>query len=180
MGHRRQQRSGTAWFVAVPLLMIPACNYANRPHWSGDRPLHVAAEFYTTKEVERLVAERADLNGRDAQGRTPLHRAAGAGTIECARLLLDQGADVNAQDVRLQTPLHKAAAGMHGEVVKLLLDHGAQVNILDESGNTPLGAASEVVGLRWPAEDNIRGWGTVASSLLQAGGTYGHTDAHHP
>ena len=90
-----------------------------------------AARGCSVMEVQRLLAEGAQVNAADASGLTPLHVA---GDSETAKLLLGAGADVNAGDKNGRTPLHKAKS----ETVQLLLSAGANVNARDNNGRTPL------------------------------------------
>jgi hypothetical protein len=60
------------------------------------------------------VAHRAwaDVNGKDAKGRTPLHIvAAGRPSIEKMELLIEHGADVNTVDNEGKTPLASVLQG---------------------------------------------------------------------
>ena len=80
-----------------------------------------AADF-----LEWALANGADINAKDVDGRTALHWAAWYGYTEAVKLLLAVGADVNAKDDLGRTALHWAA--WHGctEVVALLKAHGAE------------------------------------------------------
>lgn len=58
--------------------------------------------------AQLLVSRQADLNLREAQGKTPLHVAAYFGHVTLVKLLTGQGAEVDAQQRNLRTPLHLA------------------------------------------------------------------------
>ena len=146
----------------------------DRKQAAGDPPLHQAVRQGDANAVRELLAEGADVNGKDADGdvalflarnkdiaelllangadvnaknsfsRTPLHRAAEVGRREVAELLLAKGADVNAKDRVSQTPLHWAAVGASREVAELLLANGADVSAKNSFGRTPLHRAAEV------------------------------------
>ncbi len=60
--------------------------------------LHTAATLGNIDDLRRLVAAGADLDGRDALGRTPLHIAAECQWADVAQVLLDAGADADAPD----------------------------------------------------------------------------------
>ena len=85
----------------------------------------------------------AEVDVRDAEGRTPLYHAAGR-SATIVQLLVENNADVNAPknagNNRGQTPLHNAViAGFErAESLGLLLSAGASVNAQDDLGETPL------------------------------------------
>ncbi|MDP6680093.1 MAG: ankyrin repeat domain-containing protein, partial [Verrucomicrobiota bacterium] len=87
--------------------------------------------------VETLIANSANINLKDSDGRTPLHFAARKGFKKIAALLITKGANVNEKDNRTTTPLHEAAGWGHKEFVALLLANGANINVKRRSGGTP-------------------------------------------
>jgi ankyrin repeat protein/beta-lactamase regulating signal transducer with metallopeptidase domain len=97
-------------------------------------PLHWAASYGHKDVVQLLLANKADVNEKDEDGRTPLHAVT---RKDVAQLLLAKGADVNAKDENGRTPLHNEA-GWHKDVVQLLLAKGADVNAKASNGDTPL------------------------------------------
>jgi len=68
-----------------------------------------------------LVANKAEINAKDNDGRTPLSIAAGNGEKEMVGLLLANKAEVDAKDKKGETPLHYAAALGGKDVAELLL-----------------------------------------------------------
>ena len=60
--------------------------------------LHVAVRRGNDAIVAVLLDAEAEVDVRDAQGRTPLHYAASYESVESADLLLGRGADVNVVD----------------------------------------------------------------------------------
>lgn len=113
------------------------------------------------------LAQGADPNERDNDGRTPLIHAAIHNKVESAKLLLDSGAQVDAQDELGNSALHYAAQECHLEMASLLISSGgANVDIVDVHGNTPL----------WRAVFNSRGKGELISVLLKAGADRSHAN----
>jgi hypothetical protein len=117
-----------------------------------------AARQGDLEEVERLVAEKADVNLPGPAGRTALHFAAELGHVEVIRALLAHGADVSARDDAGCMPLHLAAEAGHRDVIEALLAAGADVNATDLQGRTPTGLAVQ------------NGHEEVAELLCQHGG----------
>ena len=95
-------------------------------------------------EVRALLAEGADVDALDAEGRTPLLIMAGRQRWETAQhlkitsLLLEYGAEVNATDQHGHTPLMLAAKWGRIGTVKILKQHGAEINAVCDYGHTPL------------------------------------------
>ncbi|KAK7466775.1 hypothetical protein BaRGS_00037140, partial [Batillaria attramentaria] len=73
-----------------------------------------------------LVKIGADLNHRDAKGRTALQWAVLGGLTQLVALLLSLGADVVTMDNTGQTALHAAIASGNHACVALLLQHDRQ------------------------------------------------------
>ncbi|CAI5515154.1 unnamed protein product [Closterium sp. Naga37s-1] len=114
--------------------------------------LHSAASNGDAEEVKRLIAEGADKNEKDGEGRTALHFACGYGEVKCAEALLDAGADVDSLDKNKNTPLHYSAGYGRKEVVELLVKSGAAVTLRNLDGKTAadvakLNSQKEVVAL---------------------------------
>jgi uncharacterized protein len=80
--------------------------------------------FYQTASaasVLNLLADGADVNAKDAQGKSPLHYVAGA-SLEVIAALLSAGADVMAKDTLDRTPLHFVSATGSPENIMILLN----------------------------------------------------------
>src|SRR3954447_10000171 len=88
--------------------------------------------------VRALLAEGANPNARDEEGRTPLFSAVLGASVGLVGLLLEKGADVNAKDGDGWTALHFAAQEYLPEVVKMLVGRGADVNAQDNEGRSVL------------------------------------------
>jgi len=70
-----------------------------------------------------LIANGADVNGKDKHGNMPLHRAAAGDNRGMVELLISKGADANAKNNRGRTPLNMAESE---EMKALLRKHGAK------------------------------------------------------
>lgn len=133
-----------AAFVTVPTaLVLTARAQTELPKAGADssQTLHQAAAAGDVELVQKLLAQGADLNGRDKDGSTPLHEAAGNGWVDVVRLLLEKGANVEATDASGRTPLHRAARWHSRLICEWFLAKGADVNATDSLGNTPLHAS---------------------------------------
>lgn len=79
--------------------------------------------------MEYLLAQGADVDGKDKGGMTALHYAACRGDQDYVRFLLDSGADVNSRNDLLGTPVCVAALMGHAETVDTLLKCAASLRI---------------------------------------------------
>lgn len=95
-------------------------------------------------KVRLLVTRGANVNAKQADGRTPLYQAASLGNgTSTVRFLLDKGADPNVANAGGQTPLMAAASRGNVEVLSILLAKSVNVNTRSGNGATALmGAAS--------------------------------------
>jgi len=104
----------------------------------GSTPFYLAAYGGNRELLDYLIASganKADLEIRNAYGRTPLCAIArDGGNPETIKVLLSLGADVNAEDKRGWTPIMLAAWRPYREVVSVLLEAGAELHV-----NTPKG-----------------------------------------
>lgn len=87
-----------------------------------DTPLHCAVRAGVTMVVHILIAEGADVNAVNIDGRTPLHEAAEVDDVANAKQLIEHGADLNARDVEGVTPLDLAKF-YSSQTVKQLIEH---------------------------------------------------------
>jgi ankyrin repeat protein len=101
---------------AAPLVLSPRLEFRHDP-----------AEI-----VRALVAEGADVNAGDEEGKTPIFHVRDPGL---ARLLVELGADLNHRDAEGKTPLHRA---IFPDLQAVLLAAGARTDAEDEEGETPL------------------------------------------
>ena len=121
-------------------LRIDSDDMADRLGWTA---LHTAAALIRergqlTKAL--LEIEYADINSRDALGRTPLHWLAENGEVEALRLLTKDPwrADVHTRDLTGFTPLHCACWADSVDSAAVLLDAGSNANAQDKHDRTPL------------------------------------------
>ena len=126
--------SGTLCVSALAIALLAGCG---KPVPTVD--IWTAAGTGNTKELERHLAARTDLNVKEPSGGgTPLMRAAFAGHVEAAALLIKSGAQVDAQNNEGSTALLMAAFFGHPEMVKLLLEKGADVKLKNNKGEAAL------------------------------------------
>jgi ankyrin repeat protein len=153
-------RAGTRWALTLGLVAIvvglgvafaqtrPAVAEAStQPKEQPALSLHQAAAAGNLEQVQKLLAQGADIHAKDEDGRTPLHRAAWHARKDVVEVLLARGANVNEADGSGQTPLHSAANSASKHVSELLLAHGARIDARDKAGNTPLHAAADQVNV---------------------------------
>lgn len=94
--------------------------------------------------VALLATHGANLEARDATGRTALSWAAGNGHVEVLSYLLDHGADASTRDAHQRTPLWWAACNGHNLAVQQMLDHdNVDAESPNEHGRTVLMCAAE-------------------------------------
>ena len=102
-----------------------------------------AAEAGDTPTVQRLLKEGADINGRDAQGRTPVMAATHGNRVDTVRALIQAGADINIRDNRMDNPFLYAGAEGLLEILKLAIDAKADTRLTNRFGGTALIPAAE-------------------------------------
>lgn len=83
-------------------------------------PLIEAAYEGNTVEVQSLIDEGADINEKDASGRTALMIAANRGHTYVVQLLLERGADANATDNNGLTAIQAAESRGFQRIVSML------------------------------------------------------------
>jgi hypothetical protein len=88
--------------------------------------LREAARRGDVPTLRRLLAEKINIDARDASGRTALMLAVLQGQKEVVNTLLAAGADPNAADARGTTPLQAALAGAHSAIAAALEQSGAR------------------------------------------------------
>ncbi len=102
-----------------------------------------AAEDGDTPSVQRLLMEGADINGRDALGRTPIMAATHRNQVDVVRLLIQAGADINIRDNRMDNPFLYAGAEGLLDILRLTIDAEADTKLTNRFGGTALIPAAE-------------------------------------
>jgi ankyrin repeat protein len=92
--------------------------------------------------VRALLAQKADVNGRQADGATALHWAAYRADLAMTDLLLQAGANPSAANSEGFTPLALAGLSGNAALIERLLSAGADPNEQLPRGETPLMMAS--------------------------------------
>src|SRR5690606_38110302 len=101
--------------------------------------MHMAAFNGHTEVIKLLLAHGAQLDAKDAEGKTPLLHACTGAFAETVELLIEAGADVNTTEAtEAFTPLMMAAGLGQTAVVKVLLAHHADKDLLDNDGDSAL------------------------------------------
>jgi len=143
--------------LCLPLLLT-GCSLVTRRNAPPPPPLIQAVSKGDIVTVRALLAKGADVQARDANGRSALMYAAENGDPTTVQALLTNGADVNARDWQGWTALIYAAENGDITTVQTLLAHKAHVNAKSEgSGWTALMSAA------------ARGRLSVAQALLAHG-----------
>ena len=110
---------------------------------AGYDGLHRAAQDGDIPAIRQLVAKGADVNARDAGGRTPAHVAAFASSDDALMALATAGADMNALEDGVYDVLTIAAVANDPRMVSLALDLGNRPDLVTSiyDGTTLIAAA---------------------------------------
>ena len=93
--------------------------------------------------VLKLLQQGADINVRDAQGRTSVMIATYQHNTEMVRALLQAGADVNIRDNNKENPLLHAAAQGWLDILRLAIEAHADTRLTNRFGGISIIPASE-------------------------------------
>jgi ankyrin repeat protein len=100
--------------------------------------LHAAARTGQCSVISALLSHGANINARDADGRTALYWAVYAKDYNCTRDLVSQGADINATDTEGDTVLHVAAKrNVRPLLLSYLIEQHANAALRDAQGMLP-------------------------------------------
>lgn len=105
----------------------------------------------------------ANMNYKDADGRSGLYILALENKADMVQHLLEWGAEVECTDLEGRTCLHVAAWQGHFKVTESLIKHGANVNAVDNDSRTALQSAA------WQGHESI------VQLLLENGASVDHT-----
>jgi hypothetical protein len=130
--------------------------------------LHAAALRGDMAALRRLLAAKADLNGRDGRGRTPLHAATFARQHDAIRALAQAGADLGALENDRYDAVTIAAVADDEPTLALLLSLGASAQLVTSRyDGTALIAAAHL------------GHDGVVRQLIAAGAPLDHVNNLH-
>lgn len=124
----RQKRARETTTAALTFSDPEALDLEARERLTGCTALWAACASGSVGVALELIAAGADVNARNAHGRTPLLAAALGGHCEIALALVAAGADVDAADDDGETPLYAAAFENHPATVAALVASGADVD----------------------------------------------------
>ena len=102
-----------------------------------------AAQRGDREAALKLLQEGADINARDAHGRTPVMIATYQHNTEMVRELIQAGADINIRDYNKENPL--LHAGAHGwlDILALAIEANADTRLTNRFGGISIIPASE-------------------------------------
>ena len=165
----RTARCGAAAFVAIAMLTAAAAQTAPTPAEVAQyKGLHAAASQGDQAAIARLAAGRADLDARDAHGRTPLHVAAFARQRDAIRALARAGAKLDLLEADRYDAVTIASVADDEETLRVLLALGASAKqVTSRYDGTALIAAAHL------------GHDGVVRQLIAAGAPLDHVNNLH-
>ena len=122
-------------------LAAPRTQRFTQKNSRGETPLHIAAMQGNVEQIEKILAEKVDVNAKDHAGWSSLHEACNRGHLKVVEKLLDAGALIDIPGYENDTPLIDAVNNNRISVVELLLKKGANVNLRNSDGRTALDLA---------------------------------------
>ena len=147
--------------------------------------LHAAAAVGDVAAIKSLVAAGADVNGRDAHGRTPLIVATFQRNYDAAGELIAAGADVNALESNRYDMLTIAAVADDYEMVRLAIRAGANTGLITSpyDGTALIASAHlghvaivrELIAAHAPLDHvNNLGWTALIEAIVLGDGGFDH------
>lgn len=178
-------------------IVIAVMLTAAAPAWAQTAPsaaeiatyqgLHLAAHNGDAAAIRAFAADGAELDARDASGRTPAHVAAFASNDDALRALAEAGADMNALDSRAYDVVTIAAVADDPELMSLAIEHGNRADLITSpyDGTALIAAAhlghAEVVrrliaaGAPLDHVNNL-GWTALIEAVILGNGGPDHID----
>ncbi|MBH5320353.1 ankyrin repeat domain-containing protein [Paenibacillus sp. GSMTC-2017] len=108
-----------------------------------NQALLIAAEQGDKASITKLLADGADINTRDANGRTSAMIAVHSNQLDIFNFFVEKGADINIRDNRSDNPLLYAGAEGMLDFVRAALAAGADTTITNRFGGTALIPAAD-------------------------------------
>ncbi len=150
-----------------------------------DTRLHDAAAAGDVGAIHGLLAEGAEIDARDRQGRTPILVATMARRTDAVRALIEAGADVDIRDDNLANPFLYAGAEGLLDILRLVNEAGADPAITNRYGGVAVIPASErghVETVRYLLEEsdvdvdhvNNLGWTALLEAVILGDGGPAH------
>lgn len=105
--------------------------------------------FFSAAEQEdkdlmiKLLADGADINVTDSNGRTAAMKMVYSNRLDLFQILIEQGANINIRDNRLDNPLLYAGANGMLDFVKVAIAAGADTSVTNRFGGTALIPAAD-------------------------------------
>jgi ankyrin repeat protein len=155
--------AGMAWLPLSQAQVAPTA-----AETAAYRGLHAAAARGDMATITQLLSAKADINQRDAYGRTPLHVATFAKQRAAVRALIQAGADTGALENDRYDAVTIAAVADDEETLRTLLSLGASAKLVTSRyDGTALIAAAHL------------GHDGVVRQLIAAGAPLDHVNNLH-
>ncbi len=135
---------GWRWLMAVAccIVLLQGCVQRTDARAMND-DLIAAAEQGDTVTALQLLADGAEIDARDARGRTAVMAATHGNRAETVQALIRAGADINIRDNRMDNVLLYAGAEGLLDILTLAIDAGADTRLTNRFGGTALIPAAE-------------------------------------
>ena len=135
--------------------------------------------------VLKLLQDGADINVRDAQGRTSVMIATYQHNTDMVRTLLQEGADINIRDNNKENPLLHAGAQGWLDILRLAIEAHADTRLTNRFGGISIIPASErghvevVRELLTRTDINVNhvnnlGWTALLEAIILSNGDKAH------